>query len=114
PLSIGSRPIPSRWWQPSRSISIFSGKKARKNATTEAESIILIQNSSYMSQSFLTQSQAIQITVFLLRTVSGLLFLQAGGMKLFGWFGGMPGGESLELLSQTGIGGILEFFGASP
>lgn len=49
--------------------------------------------------------------VFLLRVVAGLIFLQAGGMKLFGWFGGMPGGQQLELLSQVGIGGILEFFG---
>jgi len=47
----------------------------------------------------------------LLRVVAGLLFLQAGGLKLFSWFGGMPGGMKLELLSQVGIGGILEFFG---
>jgi putative oxidoreductase len=31
---------------------------------------------------------------------------------LFGWFGGMPGEPSPPpLLSETGIGGILEFFG---
>src|SRR5262245_60285106 len=47
----------------------------------------------------------------LLRVVTGLLFLQAGGLKLFSWFGGMPGGLKLELMSQVGIGGILEFFG---
>jgi len=52
-----------------------------------------------------------QIAYFLLRVVSGLLFMQAGGMKLFSWFGGMPGGMKLVLLSQVGIGGILEFFG---
>jgi putative oxidoreductase len=51
-----------------------------------------------------------QITASLLRVVSGLLFLQAGGMKLFGWFGGMPGGAA-PLLSQIGIGGILEVLG---
>jgi putative oxidoreductase len=39
------------------------------------------------------------------------VFLQAGGMILFRWFGGMPGGAKLELLSQIGIGGMLEFFG---
>src|SRR5215210_3319762 len=61
--------------------------------------------------SFMNRDQAIQITLFLLRVVAGLLFLQAGGMKLFAWFGGMPGGMKLELMSQTGIGGILEFFG---
>lgn len=59
----------------------------------------------------MNMKRAEEITVFLLRVVSGLLFLQAGGMKLFGWFGGMPGGMKLELLSQIGIGGVLEFFG---
>jgi putative oxidoreductase len=55
--------------------------------------------------------RAKQITYFLLRVVSGFLFLQAGGLILFGWFGGMPEGQSAPLISQTGIGGILEFFG---
>jgi putative oxidoreductase len=55
--------------------------------------------------------RAKQTTVFLLRVVAGLLFFQAGGLKLFGWFGGMPGGQSPPLLSQVGIGGVLEFFG---
>jgi putative oxidoreductase len=54
---------------------------------------------------------ASQTTYFLLRVVAGLLFLQAGGLILFGWFGGMPGGIKLQLMSQTGIGGLLEFFG---
>lgn len=58
------------------------------------------------------QERAVQITYFLLRIVSGLLFIHTGGMILFGWFGGMPGQPSPPpLLSQTGIGGILEFFG---
>jgi putative oxidoreductase len=56
--------------------------------------------------------QAIRITYFLLRVVAGLLFMQSGALILFGWFGGMPGQPSPPpLLSQTGIGGILEFFG---
>ena len=55
--------------------------------------------------------RAKDITVFLLRVVAGLVFVQAGGMILFGWFGGMPGGATVPLLSQTGIGGALEFFG---
>ena len=61
----------------------------------------------------MNRERAIQITLFLLRVVSGLLFLQAGGMKLFGWFGGMPGsnGAPPPLMSQIGIGAILEFFG---
>jgi putative oxidoreductase len=52
-----------------------------------------------------------RITYFLLRVVCGFLFIQTGGLILFGWFGGMPGGEKVRLLSQTGIGGVLEFFG---
>jgi putative oxidoreductase len=56
--------------------------------------------------------RAIRITYFLVRGVAGLLFMQSGGLILFGWFGGMPGQPSPPpLLSQTGIGGILEFFG---
>jgi len=55
---------------------------------------------------------ATRVTYFLLRIVAGFLFLQSGGLILFGWFGGMPGQPSPPpLLSQTGIGGILEFFG---
>jgi len=55
---------------------------------------------------------AIQVTFLLLRVVAGFLFSQAGGLILFGWFGGMPDQPSPpSLLSQTGIGGVLEFFG---
>ena len=57
-------------------------------------------------------NRVIQVTYFLLRVVSGFLFLQAGGLILFGWYGGMPGQPSPPpLMSQTGIGGMLEFFG---
>ncbi|MEO6049430.1 MAG: DoxX family protein [Candidatus Kapaibacterium sp.] len=54
-----------------------------------------------------------QIAYTLLRIAAGVIFLQAGGMILFGWFGGMPGaaGASPNLMSQVGIGAILEFFG---
>jgi putative oxidoreductase len=55
----------------------------------------------------------VQAGTLLLRVVSGLLFLQAGGMKLLGWFGGMPGkaGSAVPLWSQLGVAGVLEFFG---
>ena len=59
----------------------------------------------------MNKERIIQITYFLLRVVAGLLFLQVGGMKLFAWFGGMPGGGTVKLMSQIGIGGALEFFG---
>lgn len=56
-------------------------------------------------------NRAVQITYFLLRVVAGFLLWQAGGLILFGWFGGVPGGQPVRLISQTGIGGVLEFFG---
>jgi len=59
------------------------------------------------------QPRAMQATFFLLRVVSGFLFLQAGGMKLFGWFGGVPGLKTVPLLTQLGVAGILEFFGGA-
>ena len=56
---------------------------------------------------FMNRAKAILITAFLLRVAAGIMFMQAGGRKLFGWFGG----DIPPLLSQMGIGGILEFFG---
>jgi putative oxidoreductase len=44
------------------------------------------------------------ITQSLLRIVAGLLLLQPGGMKLLGWFGGMPAGVSLSpLIVAAGV-----------
>ena len=61
----------------------------------------------------MNMNRAAQVTYFLLRVVAGLLFFQAGSMKMLGWFGGMPGhpGSTAPLMSQIGIGGVLEFFG---
>lgn len=61
----------------------------------------------------MNMERARQVTLFLLRVVAGLLFLQAGGMKLFDWFGGIPAqfGGHPKLLSQAWIGGVLEFYG---
>lgn len=57
-------------------------------------------------------NRAKEVTYFLLRVVAGLLFFQAGSMKLLGWFGGMPpNGSTAPLMSQLGIGAMLEFFG---
>lgn len=63
----------------------------------------------------MNMEKAKQITVFLLRVVAGLLFLQAGGMKLFDWFGGIPAehGGHPAVMSQTWIGGVLEFYGGA-
>ncbi len=57
----------------------------------------------------MTRDRQIQIAVFLLRVMAAGLFIQGGGLKLFGWFGGMPGGGSLPPLIM--VAGILEFFG---
>jgi putative oxidoreductase len=55
--------------------------------------------------------RAAQITHVLLRVVSGFFFMQHGGMKLFGWYGGigLPEGASLPPLML--VAGILEVFG---
>lgn len=56
-----------------------------------------------------------RIALTLLRVVAGLLILQAGGMKLFDWFGGIPAasGGHPAAWSQTWLGGVLEFYGGS-
>lgn len=48
-----------------------------------------------------------------LRIGAGLLFMQHGAQKLFGWFGGFGGeaGATAELFSLMGLAGVLEFFG---
>ncbi|MFW6080099.1 MAG: DoxX family protein [Gemmatimonadota bacterium] len=52
------------------------------------------------------------ISLNVLRILAGLLFMQHGAQKLFGWLGGMGGGgESAALMSQMGLAGIIEFFG---
>lgn len=57
--------------------------------------------------------RAAQIAYLLLRVVAGLLILQNGGLILFTWFGGDPTSPdgTTPLLSQAGLGGIIEFFG---
>ena len=56
-----------------------------------------------------------RIAFFLLRVVAGLLFLQAGGMKMCDWFGGVPAqfGGHPRILSQIWIGGALELYGGA-
>lgn len=48
-----------------------------------------------------------------LRIVSAIMFMQAGTMKLFGWPMAMPDGATAPLLSQVGIGGVLEIVGGA-
>ncbi len=53
------------------------------------------------------------VTHAVLRIGAGLLFMQHGAQKLFGWFGGFGGepGATAALFSQMGLAGVLEFFG---
>jgi len=53
-------------------------------------------------------TNAIRFTLALLRVVAALLLFQAGAMKLFGWYGGMPGGGTVAIASQMGVGAVLE------
>ena len=63
----------------------------------------------------MNMSRATDIAFFLLRVVAGLLFLQAGGMKILDWFGGIPAefGGHPPIWSQTWIGGMLELYGGA-
>ena len=63
----------------------------------------------------MNRERATQIAVVLLRVVSGLLFLQAGGMKILDWFGGVPAqhGGHPAIWSQVWIGGMLELYGGA-
>jgi putative oxidoreductase len=59
--------------------------------------------------------RASEFAYTLLRMVVGLLLLQHGGQKLFGWFGGTGGtaGATVPLLSQMGLAGALELLGGT-
>ena len=52
-----------------------------------------------------------RVTHTLLRMVTALLFICPGGLKLFGWFGGMPAGFALTPLLRAA--GWIEVVGGS-
>src|SRR5262245_40424962 len=56
-----------------------------------------------------------EIALFLLRVVAGLVFLQAGGMKILDWFGGVPAeyGGHPPAWSEAWIGGGMELYGGA-
>lgn len=64
-------------------------------------------------KTIISREKAIDISVLLLRVFAGIMFIQAGGMKLFGWFNLMPGGGTVPFLSQAWIGGVIEIIGGS-
>ena len=47
----------------------------------------------------------------LLRMITGFLFIWPGAMKLFAFPASMPGGGTVQLMSQMGVGGVLEMGG---
>jgi putative oxidoreductase len=49
----------------------------------------------------------------LLRIVAGLLFICPGGMKLLGWFGGMPGPHTGGLPPLLMVAGVIELVGGT-
>src|SRR5690349_2353640 len=55
-----------------------------------------------------TEQRIRDVTITLLRIVTGLLFWQHGAQKLFGWLGGQ---QVEQLASQFGLAGVLEVFG---
>lgn len=60
----------------------------------------------------MNQGQAIKITHLLLRVVSGLLFMQNGGSKLFGWFGVNPNAP-VPQGTEIWFAGVLELIGGA-
>ncbi|HKQ58686.1 MAG TPA: DoxX family protein [Candidatus Eisenbacteria bacterium] len=56
--------------------------------------------------------RGMDVTLVLLRVVTGLLFMMHGGQKLLGWFGGIDdNGGTVQLGTLMGVAGILELFG---
>ncbi len=57
----------------------------------------------------LTSTRFAPVAQAIMRVGVGLLFMQHGAQKLFG----VLGGQQVELLSQYGVAGVLEFFGGA-
>ena len=57
----------------------------------------------------MTREKFETISLFLLRVAAGLIFVENGGLKLFGWFGGIPGVTEMPALML--VAGLVEFVG---
>ena|SRR3989338_1712332 len=72
----------------------------------------LIQSTTGEKANF--YARATKVTYVLLRVTAGLFFMQAGGIKLLGWFGGVNGqGATVNLISLIGVAGTLELLGGT-
>jgi putative oxidoreductase len=49
----------------------------------------------------------------LIRIVAAAIFITSGTTKMFGWPGSMPGGMQFQLMSQMGLGAVLEAGGGA-
>lgn len=47
----------------------------------------------------------------IMRIIAAFMFMQSGTVKMFGWPKAMPGGGTVDLMSQMGIGATLEIVG---
>lgn len=78
------------------------------NSTASVSTTVSSRFSALAVPTFATVTHAV------LRIGAGLLFMQHGAQKLFGLLGGAGGsGAPVELLSQYGLAGVLEFFGGA-
>jgi len=59
----------------------------------------------------MSRDRVADTALLLLRVVAGWMFFQSGSIKLFGWWGGMPGGGTVHPVSQIWIGAVLETIG---
>lgn len=59
----------------------------------------------------MNKEKLVDWALLLLRLASAWIFIESGGLKLFGWFGGMPPGYELSTLLL--VAGILEVFGGA-
>lgn len=71
-------------------------------------------NSDIHSAKTTFYAKASDISYAILRITSSLFFLQGGGMKILGWFGGVDGqGATVNITSLIGVAGMLELVGGS-
>jgi putative oxidoreductase len=119
----------ARWYKSMENVhfeSAAAGVDRRAPLSSESDAVCgfrasqSIRRSQHGSGPFrievlMTREWTKQATWLLLRVVTALLFFQAGSLKLFGWYGGMPGGvgATAKFPSEPWIAGVLEVFGGA-